>query len=74
MKTKRTSLIRLSKKGSKRQRGASLIEYGLLVALIAVIGMPAVKIVGQSIYENFNRSAQDISAAAADVCHPPLLC
>ena len=39
--------------------GASLVEYGLLVALIAVVAIIAITFVGQSVDSNF----QDIGSA-----------
>ena len=35
------------------QRGASLVEYGLLVALIAVVAIVAVTVLGQQINAGF---------------------
>ena len=39
--------------------GASLVEYGLLVALIAVVAIIAITFVGQSVESNF----QDVGSA-----------
>jgi Flp pilus assembly pilin Flp len=36
------------------QRGASLVEYSLLVALIAVIAIVAVRAVGQKVSQKFS--------------------
>lgn len=63
MENKKNPLIRSSKGG--KERGASLIEYGLLVALIAVIGIPAVRAVGQGIYTSFDDPAMRTSLAGA---------
>ena len=38
----------------KDDRGASMVEYGLLVALIAVIAIVAVKLVGTKVSSNFS--------------------
>ena len=36
------------------QRGASMVEYGLLVALIAVVAIVAVQLVGTKVSSNFS--------------------
>ena len=36
------------------QEGASLVEYGLLVALIAIVAIVAVTFVGTSVESNFD--------------------
>jgi pilus assembly protein Flp/PilA len=46
-------LTKVSKK-QKRERGASLVEYSLLVALIAVIAIVAVRAVGQKVSQKFS--------------------
>lgn len=51
MKTK-FKFFRVLQKGGK-ERGASLVEYGLLIALIAVIGIPAVTAVGTQVALTF---------------------
>ncbi|MGB3412073.1 MAG: Flp family type IVb pilin [Microthrixaceae bacterium] len=47
----------------KNERGASLVEYALLVALIAVVLTIAVGSLGTSVTDSFNSSADDIDAA-----------
>lgn len=44
-------------KNKKNDRGASLVEYGLLVALIAVICIAAVKLLGQNVSTSFSQIA-----------------
>ena len=60
-------LIRYSKdkiaKQSIIERGASLVEYGLLVALIAVVALSAVKLFGQNVSSSFSQSASALIAA-----------
>jgi Flp pilus assembly pilin Flp len=41
----------------KEEKGASLVEYALLVALIAVICIVAVRILGQKASQKFSTSA-----------------
>ena len=44
----------------KKERGASLVEYALLVALIAVICIVAVRVLGQKASQNFSKTASSI--------------
>jgi pilus assembly protein Flp/PilA len=41
----------------KEEEGASMVEYGLLVALIAVVAIAAVTLVGGAVRDNFNEVA-----------------
>lgn len=43
--------------------GASLVEYGLLVALIAVIALGAVRYLGQNVSQSYSSSTSTISGA-----------
>jgi pilus assembly protein Flp/PilA len=45
---------------SSEERGAALVEYGLLVALIAVFCVLAITAVGTSVRDVFNDIAGDI--------------
>ena len=45
----------------KREEGASLVEYGLLVGLIAVICLGAIQLLGQDISSMFSRIAKTLS-------------
>lgn len=45
----------------KKQLGASLVEYGLLVALIAVICIAAVRLLGTSVSTRFSNVASGVS-------------
>jgi pilus assembly protein Flp/PilA len=47
----------------KNERGASLVEYALLVALIAVVLTIAIGSLGDSVSDSFNGSADKIDAA-----------
>ena len=42
------------KKNQKKEEGASLVEYALLVALIAVICIITIRLVGQKVSTNFS--------------------
>ena len=43
-----------------REEGASMVEYGLLLALIAVIAIVAVRILGQNVSTKFSAVASDL--------------
>ena len=47
----------------KSEEGAAMAEYGLLVALIAVVAIGAVTLLGGSISAAFNAIAAPIAAA-----------
>jgi pilus assembly protein Flp/PilA len=47
---------------SDAERGASLVEYALLVALIAVVCIIAVRILGSEASETFSSTASNINA------------
>ncbi len=47
----------------KQQRGASLVEYALLVALIAVVCIAAVSLLGSSASDNFSTIGSAISGS-----------
>ena len=44
----------------KDEAGASLVEYGLLLALIAVVAIVAIKLLGERVSENFSNVANEI--------------
>jgi len=46
---------------AKTERGASLVEYALLVALIAVVCIAAVSFIGSSANSKFSQVGQSIS-------------
>ena len=45
------------------ERGASMVEYALLVALIAVVCIAAIKLIGQSANSSFNSTADSLQNA-----------
>jgi pilus assembly protein Flp/PilA len=47
----------------KEQKGATAVEYGLMVALIAVVIVGAVSALGSSVMDTFNNVATTIGAA-----------
>ncbi len=51
----------LNTKFAKTERGASMVEYGLLIALIAVIAVVAVTALGNNTSKKFSSSASSLS-------------
>jgi len=64
MKTKKV------RRGLRGERGASLVEYALLLALIAVVCFSAVSFFGGSTGGGFNKSAGCIQAAYNNTAKP----
>ncbi|MCD9622574.1 Flp family type IVb pilin [Rhabdothermincola salaria] len=48
---------------TKSDRGASLVEYALLVALIAVVCIIAISFIGDSASDQFNEVGSEIQGA-----------
>ena len=48
---------------AKTERGASAVEYGLLVALIAIIIIAAVSLLGTNLKDIFNKTATSIAGS-----------
>ncbi len=51
--------------GRRCDRGASLVEYGLLVALIAIVCVVAVAYFGGATSTSFSETASEIRSAGA---------
>lgn len=49
-----SSVVANDKTNAKKERGASLVEYALLVALIAVVAIAAVRILGRTVSGQFS--------------------
>jgi pilus assembly protein Flp/PilA len=47
-----------------REEGATMVEYGLMVALIAVVCLAAVTLLGTNVSSSFNNIATKLSAPA----------
>lgn len=45
----------------KKQKGASLVEYALLVALISIVAIVAIKSIGSSVSAKFSSVASAVS-------------
>ncbi len=50
----------------KKEKGASLVEYGLLVALIAVVCIAAITTLGSNISTKFSGVGTSISVAGGN--------
>ena len=48
----------------KEEDGATAVEYGLMVALIAVVIIASVKLLGTNLDSNFSKVATDIGTAS----------
>ena len=60
----RRTFERLALEGSERtERGASLVEYALLLVLIAMVCLAALQFLGVGVGENLSRSGSLISDA-----------
>ena len=59
-----TQFLAAASKFVRDEEGATMVEYGLMLALIAVIAMGAVKLVGQNASGTFNNVANSLSTAS----------
>ena len=50
----------LAGEAKEKQKGASLVEYALLVALIAVIAIVAIRTLGQQVSGRFSQLANTV--------------
>jgi pilus assembly protein Flp/PilA len=48
---------------AREEKGASMVEYALLVVLIAIIAIVAVSIAGENVSEAFSNIASGLDAA-----------
>lgn len=56
-------LLRVGHELRRSDRGASLVEYALLVALVAIVCFVAVEFLGQSTSEGFSTYGESLTAA-----------
>lgn len=54
------SLVRLQTRLATRDRGATAVEYGLMVALIAIVIIAAVTLLGNNLKTLFNTVATSV--------------
>jgi Flp pilus assembly pilin Flp len=50
---------------ARPQRGAAMVEYGLVIGLIAIVAMTAVKFLGTTVASVFQNIAGHIASAGA---------
>jgi len=53
-------LTRFQARFSNPERGATAVEYGLMVALIAIVILTAVKLLGTDVSGLFNKAATSV--------------
>ena len=46
---------------TKSERGAAMVEYALLVALIAIVAIAALQVLGGTVSENFSRIDSELT-------------
>lgn len=57
------SFLKIMQMFLKSERGATMVEYGLMVALIAVVAMVGAALIGQNVNSKFNEVATTIDTA-----------
>jgi Flp pilus assembly pilin Flp len=55
------SQINNEKRDSKNERGASMVEYAILVALLAVVVIAGVRVLGSNVSTEMSKAASQIS-------------
>ena len=58
-------IYRIATAIARDEKGATMIEYGLMLALIAIVCFAAVQLVGTNTSNLYNDSADKIQAATA---------
>jgi pilus assembly protein Flp/PilA len=54
--------LRLQRRLRRDERGASLVEYALLLALIAVVCVVAVSLLGSNLNNSYSKDASSVAA------------
>jgi pilus assembly protein Flp/PilA len=54
--------LRLQRRLRRDERGASLVEYALLLALIAVVCIVAVSLLGSNLNNSYSKDASSVAA------------
>jgi pilus assembly protein Flp/PilA len=63
----RSWLHRASRPGRRDDRGATAVEYGLIVALIAIVIIVAVALLGRNLKGTFNTVASSVTMVPVSV-------
>jgi pilus assembly protein Flp/PilA len=53
-------MVRLLKKLHRDQTGQGMAEYGLIIALVAVIAIAAYKVLGEGVRDRVNQAADSL--------------
>ena len=56
----------------ERERGASLLEYVLVLALVVMIGTSAINAIGNGIGSKLDETTRSLDVAAASICDPAI--
>lgn len=56
---------------SSRERGASMVEYALLIVLIAIVAMVALALLGDNIAQLFTNVGNEIPGGGSGGTTPP---
>lgn len=59
--TTKVSELQLLLQPSQREEGASMVEYALLVVLIAVVAIVAVNLIGPAVSEGFSEAGSGLA-------------
>jgi|GEM_PF-2600140 len=66
----KTAQKTLPNKKLARQRGASMVEYALLVALVALIAIPSIRMLGATLETSLENATESVAAAGGLTCEP----
>ena len=55
-------MLTILKRFVREEEGATMVEYGLMVALIAVVCIAAVSLVGTSVSDKFSNVSSSVSS------------
>jgi len=58
-----SSLVKICKRFVSREEGATMIEYGLLAALVSIAALSALQVLGPALQTIFNNVATAITSA-----------
>lgn len=58
-----TTITKKAFKTSKKQRGATMVEYAIMVALIAIVAIAAVALLGGNVSNTFNYTGTTLGNA-----------
>lgn len=68
LSTNSQATLILAASKTRKQRGASMLEYALLVALIAMIAIPSVRVLGQGVNLKFRDAQMSLAGESSLPC------